>query len=876
MKKKSSQPFFASPLAQARHERGWTQEQVAAQLNTDANTYSRWERGKHRPSAHYLARLSALFARTPEALGFFPERPTLADPSATDMEQRFCDLEIPPPPIYLIGREQEREHLKRRLCRPLSNSMTALTGLPGVGKTTLARALAHDPDLRRYFSGGILWANLGTQPSLNSLLRHWGTVLGLTDEHMNALPDYHAWKQCLRQQVGTHRILFILDDAWNLDEVLALSIGGRHCATLVTTRSVELATRLSREESMTLSELSSRESLHVLQLFIPRLLERETALVQQVVQAVGGLPLALTLIGQYLRLQAASGQPRRFQHALTSLLAAPARLHLSEAADLLEQQGELEGHQSLSLWQVIALSEQRLSAHVRQALYALSILPAKPSSFPEGLAEAVMATEAQVLDTLVDAGLVESVGEGRYSLHQTIADYARLRLQEEQQETPVQQRFLEAIHHLLRMHSADVRALLPERELIQTAIRLAAALQHPERLVHLVCAAVPFALVNGNYKQAHTWLTLAQDATREVDNPSLLAHLWLRQGELAQKQGQAAQAAALFQEGLRVAQGQEDVEQRCELLTGLVEVECQRGHLRRACTYGQEALALLSTLKREDLLCRCWLALGAIWHQQGEIPLARQVVTEMLTLTEQLHREDLQMYALLQQGQLDEDAGDFSQAYTQYQEALTLAKRLEAHEGICAALVALCRVQLLQGMVFDEQHFLLTLDARPLARVQRRLEQARAEGKRLGHTGWLCQILILEGMIARQREDWMVVELRCGEALLLAQHLEYPLIASAALLCLGEAALQQQRYQDAQALLLQAHQMIPAGHAHRGWAEVQLARVAAAQGDIQEARRYGLAAANTFAAIDFYATPHIRRWVDQLPEPCQHLHCTEE
>jgi tetratricopeptide (TPR) repeat protein len=179
-------------------------------------------------------------------------------------------------------------------------------------------------------------------------------------------------------------------------------------------------------------------------------------------------------------------------------------------------------------------------------------------------------------------------------------------------------------------------------------------------------------------------------------------------------------------------------------------------------------------------------------------------------------------------------------------------------------------------MVFDEQHFFLPPDPGSLTRIQQRIEQARAEAKRLSHTGWLCQTLILEGMLAQQREDWIAVQQRCSEALLLAQHLEHPLAASAALLCLGDVALQQQRYQDAQTLLLQAHLVAPQSHAHRGWAEVQLARVAAAQGDIQEARRYGLAAANTFAAIDFYATPHIRRWVDQLPEPCQHLQCTEE
>lgn len=48
-------------LVRLRDERDLKQRQVAAQLDTDVMTVSRWERGKHKPADHTLMRLAEFY-----------------------------------------------------------------------------------------------------------------------------------------------------------------------------------------------------------------------------------------------------------------------------------------------------------------------------------------------------------------------------------------------------------------------------------------------------------------------------------------------------------------------------------------------------------------------------------------------------------------------------------------------------------------------------------------------------------------------------------------------------------------------------------------------------------------------------------------------
>jgi transcriptional regulator with XRE-family HTH domain len=60
-------------LKQERERRGWTQLYVAQQIGVDAFTISRWERGLNFPSPYALQKVSRLFGKTPEELGFSRE-----------------------------------------------------------------------------------------------------------------------------------------------------------------------------------------------------------------------------------------------------------------------------------------------------------------------------------------------------------------------------------------------------------------------------------------------------------------------------------------------------------------------------------------------------------------------------------------------------------------------------------------------------------------------------------------------------------------------------------------------------------------------------------------------------------------------------------
>src|SRR5690348_6423136 len=170
-------------LTEARNARGWSQQEVADQLGTTYVNVSRWERGITRPSPYFRKKLCVLFGKTELELDLVQENearsgvggqaqapayqlPSVAPASAAPQPSPasyasssvLYDPSIPvPPQIPLVGRDEELARLRQRLRGGSSVALTALNGLPGVGKTALSITLAHDPELRAHFKDGILW-----------------------------------------------------------------------------------------------------------------------------------------------------------------------------------------------------------------------------------------------------------------------------------------------------------------------------------------------------------------------------------------------------------------------------------------------------------------------------------------------------------------------------------------------------------------------------------------------------------------------------------------------------------------------------------------------------------------------------------------------
>jgi transcriptional regulator with XRE-family HTH domain len=428
-------------LRRERQRRGWSRQYVAEQIGVaDPKTVGRWERGAAFPSSYFLQKLCTLFGMLAQDLGLFLEE-AFDNTSETAAGQRAAQRNTPfshhiaplvdpavPPPLVetdgLVGRDYIFQQLKQYLCAGKRPVMSAFSGLPGVGKTALARELVYDNDIQQQFADGILWVSLGLQPHVAGLLGRWGSLLGIPASELALLHGEEERAMALREAIGMRHMLLVIDDAWKSEDALAFKVGGPNCAYLLTTRIPPLALNFANGGAIVVRELGEADSLKLLARFVPDLFTSEPAAALALVQSTGGLPLALALIGRYLQSEAYCGQPRRLRAALERLRCAEARLQLSEQQTPIERLTQPSMPALLSLQAVIETSVLQLNEAAQQVLSQLSVFPARPHSFSEEAALAVSDAPVELLDELIDAGLLESAGPGRYTLHQTIADYA--------------------------------------------------------------------------------------------------------------------------------------------------------------------------------------------------------------------------------------------------------------------------------------------------------------------------------------------------------------------------------------------------------------------------------------------------------------------
>ncbi len=210
---------------------------------------------------------------------------------------------VPALPDHFVPRPQITQALRLRLLRGTGErgpaAVSAVHGLGGGGKTTLAIALCRDAEVRAAFPDGILWAALGQQPDLLAVLGSWIQELG--DPGFRPTTVEVAAVH-LRGLVGGRALLLVLDDTWEAAHARPLLVGGR-CRGLVTTRRLTVADELGAD-LYELGVMSPDESLELLRGWLARaspLEGREQEEALQVAEAVGHLPLALELAAARVR-----------------------------------------------------------------------------------------------------------------------------------------------------------------------------------------------------------------------------------------------------------------------------------------------------------------------------------------------------------------------------------------------------------------------------------------------------------------------------------------------------------------------------------------------------------------------------------------------
>src|SRR5215471_2138395 len=173
-----------------------TQEELAEKIGATKASVNRWERG-HLPSPYYRQKLCAFFGKSLAELGWTSGVEEQAAGSSLLPKLMVSEQKPYNPPLLapalpnhkVIGRDTLLSELKKQLFNSKKLALSALDGLPGVGKTTLAVALAHDPTVQEHFSDGVLWAGLGQKANVLLHLGRWGMALGISRHEMEKLID---------------------------------------------------------------------------------------------------------------------------------------------------------------------------------------------------------------------------------------------------------------------------------------------------------------------------------------------------------------------------------------------------------------------------------------------------------------------------------------------------------------------------------------------------------------------------------------------------------------------------------------------------------------------------------------------------------------
>jgi tetratricopeptide (TPR) repeat protein len=750
-----------------------------------------------------------------------PEDPDLAflKPEIPRLQRAFYLL--PPKPDHpILGREAFFQSLKNLLLRVEDQPMAALSGLPGVGKTASAIELAHDPEVCERYEDGVLWVGLGREPDLLVLLSQWAFALGLPLEEINKLSRLKDRAKVIHAAIGMKRMLLVIDDVWEAHDGLTFKIGGPNCAHLVTSRLPKVAWEIAGEGAVELRELDEKEGLMLLDHFVPEVTSAEPDEARLLVNEVSGLPLALVLMGRYLRREARSGQIRRLKTALEGLRDAGERLRLSQIHSPIEQQPSLLSSEPLSLKAAIDISVQALDKASKAALGALSVLPPKPNSFGEAAALVIASVSTDVLDRLVDFGLLESREQDRFTLNRSISEYAGIALEDE----GANQRFVDYFVEYAEAHQKDFPAIEIETQNIFAVLNAAFERKMYPQLNIGVNAFYPYLEAVGLLDQAQEHLTRAEKAARQIDDVHGLTTTLDSLGRTAQRRGDYETAKNFYQEGLKLARKHDDVKSMCALLQGLgvvafsqgdyQEAEKQylqgldlarasdqrarisallsnlgtlafsRGDIDQAEVHFIEGLALAREIEDRAHISSLLMNLGVVLARGGALEEADIYFQESLELARAEGNRKVISFLLTNLGTLASDRGDEKQAGGYFHEALALAQEMDDRARVSHLLANLGGMATTRGDHDTAEGYL-----------QEGLDLARE----IGHREFTTLLLTNLGVLARERGDLDQGESLFAEALEFAKEMGHRRFISIVLSNRGELYLKKEAWGKAEA-----------------------------------------------------------------------------
>jgi DNA-binding SARP family transcriptional activator/Flp pilus assembly protein TadD len=395
--------------------------------------------------------------------------------------------QLPPPPRCFAGRGEALAQLDAVLAAPTRHPagvvISAVSGTAGVGKTALAVHWAHR--VADQFPDGQLYVNLrgfdpgGIVMAPGEAVRGFLNALAVPPEHLP--PDLNAQVSQYRTLLAGRRMLILLDNARDADQVRPLLPGASGCLVVVTSRN-QLSGLVAAEGAhpliLDLLDLDESRELLVRHLGASRVAS-QTRAVEEIIARCSRLPLALTIVAA--RAATHPGFP------LTALAA-----ELGEGGDRLD--ALTDGDPGQNVRAVFSWSYTALTPPDARLFRLLGLHPGPDISTQAAASVAGLPVPRvrPMLAELARAHLIVERTPGRYAFHNLLRVYAAEQAHgsdSDDERRAAMQRLFD--HYAHTAHTAG-RLLDPARD-------------EPVAPIPILSGVTPVALTGPN--EARAWLS---------------------------------------------------------------------------------------------------------------------------------------------------------------------------------------------------------------------------------------------------------------------------------------------------------------------------------------------------------------------------------
>ncbi|GAA2827782.1 XRE family transcriptional regulator [Kribbella solani] len=703
---------------------GLTQAALAEKAGLSEQAISVLERGtRSRPRLDTVRSLTKALALTStEAEDFLSvargkggrPRPAATKDSAPAGDPVPTPWQLPPATRDFTGRAAQIDAILSVLRVPAgvgstSVGLVTVSGMGGIGKTTLAVQAAHK--LADSYPDGHLYLNLRgygpgapmtTADAQRHLLRSLGSAVASIPD------DIEEAAALLRSQLAGRRVLVLLDNAGDVAQVLPLLPGSAGSAAIITSR--DSLVNLPGARHILLDALSESESVELLSGVVgPARVAAEPDAARTLAAYSGRLPLAIRLVGGRL----ASRPAWPIQHLVDAL---------EDEASRLDGLGSDETSVRASIASSLRFLETSDRELDRQAAGALPLLAVPDGSdlivdVTAALLEIPVRRAGVILERLVDLNLLESVAPERYRFHDLIRAFSR----ELAEQTIPRAERERALERVLRFYIAAGWACQALTHPASPRLKLASppatakpsftdsasamrwfdgehrnlmdrAAQALDTSLRLTALLPELALAMfGYHEPRRRWLEmheLGRDAVVRAEQLGLPeTAAWLQHDAAIPEveNGDLEAAVPLLSRALSMFEAQQDLSGQSRCCSSLTYVLSQLGRLDEALAFGNRSLQLGHELGDTTLEGVAYIAVGSLYNQVGDHQRADRAFDRGIRLGEESGDQRSLFKRLVNAGFSHLVSGRFEEAIGLTQRGLEVAARSQNQIGLSEA-----------------------------------------------------------------------------------------------------------------------------------------------------------------------------------------------